>query len=63
MPPDYLCSICGCANDPLYYAMRKIGKRYFHLICIDRVAMHAVMNFEIKMDEKLRIIKFERKED
>ena len=63
MPPEYLCSVCGYANDPLDYAMRQIGKRYYHLLCIDRVVAHAVMNFDIKMDEKLRIIKFERKED
>jgi hypothetical protein len=33
---EFRCSICGYSNDPNYYAMRKVGKRWYHLICIEK---------------------------
>lgn len=59
----YRCSICGFSNDPTYYAMRKVGRRWFHLICMERVMLYAISHYDIKLDGGLRIIKFDRKED
>ena len=56
----YRCNFCGFSNNPRDYAMRKVGKRWYHLICLDRVANFVANNFIVEMDDKLRITHFAR---
>jgi len=60
----FRCSICGYSNDPKRYAMRKIGKRWYHLICIDKVISFVLFHYDVKVEptDMFRIVKFEEKE-
>ena len=49
----YMCPICEVPSDPNIYAMDKIGKKWYHHICLRKAAMYAVKS-GFRLDEKLQ---------
>jgi len=60
---EYVCSICGFANDPNYYAMTKYGIRWFHNLCIEKVTLYVLRNYDVAVDalDGFRVVRFEEK--
>lgn len=49
----HMCSLCGIANDPLYYAMEQLKGKWYHKICIRAAANFAInQGFKVKWKPK-----------
>lgn len=48
----YLCPLCGWANDPNVYAMKKVGKRYYHEICLRKALRFFLNRYDFKLSYK-----------
>ena len=55
----FKCILCGKANSPLDYAMKKVGKRYYHEVCLNSVTSFVLKNYHIELDDKLKVVLFE----
>jgi len=58
----YLCPICGWANDPKVYAMEKLGKRWYHWICLQKASFFFLKHFDFKLGKNLKPVYCKRRE-
>ena len=57
----FKCPICGVANDPNMYAMKKVGGRWYHTICLDKAIWFFLDRFDFRLGENLKMISCKEK--
>ena len=58
----YMCPICGWANDPLVYSMKKFNGKWYHTICLEKALYYFMERYEFKLGEHLKFLSCEKKD-
>lgn len=58
----YRCPICGWANDPNVYSMKKFRGRWCHTICLDKALYFFLSRFDFRLGYNLRPVFCKRKQ-
>jgi hypothetical protein len=54
--PRYRCPICEVADNPNYIAMEKIKGRWYHWICIRKLTLFILEQYDFRLTEDLKVL-------